>query len=158
MPPDVSAGTAADIPSLVTRLLCLSYEGLLLTAVWFAATLAFLAVSQVAALGISRPAFQIYLVLVGAVYFLPQWRRGATLPLKTWHIRLVSRQGGAVSLKQAVLRYIFALLSWSLLGAGYLWAVVDCDRQFLHDRLAGTRLIRHPDPAPEAATGAPGHE
>jgi uncharacterized RDD family membrane protein YckC len=26
-------------------------------------------------------------------------------------------------------------------GAGILWALVDRDRQFLHDRLAGTRIV-----------------
>jgi len=27
------------------------------------------------------------------------------------------------------------------LGTGYLWALFDRDRQFLHDRLAGTRVF-----------------
>jgi hypothetical protein len=26
-------------------------------------------------------------------------------------------------------------------GAGYLWALIDRDRQFLHDRLAGTMIV-----------------
>jgi uncharacterized RDD family membrane protein YckC len=26
-------------------------------------------------------------------------------------------------------------------GAGILWALVDRDKQFLHDRIAGTRLV-----------------
>jgi uncharacterized RDD family membrane protein YckC len=35
-------------------------------------------------------------------------------------------------------------LSWPSIvlgGAGILWALFDRDRQFLHDRLAGTQLI-----------------
>jgi uncharacterized RDD family membrane protein YckC len=45
-----------------------------------------------------------------------------------------------VTLRQALLRY---LLCWpSVLGVvGLLWALADRDRQFLHDRLAGTRLV-----------------
>ena len=33
--------------------------------------------------------------------------------------------------------------SWALplLAVNYAWALVDRERQFLHDRLAGTRLI-----------------
>jgi len=27
-------------------------------------------------------------------------------------------------------------------GVGVAWALVDRDRQFLHDRMAGTRLVR----------------
>ena len=28
-----------------------------------------------------------------------------------------------------------------LLVVGYLWAILDADRQFLHDRIAGTRIV-----------------
>jgi hypothetical protein len=33
---------------------------------------------------------------------------------------------------------------WALaaLALNYAWAFVDMDRQFLHDRIAGTRLMR----------------
>jgi len=139
---EVNVVATAQAPGIVRRLLCLIYEGLLLTAVWFVATLAFLAVSRATAPGFSRPLFQGYLLLVGALYFVPQWRRGQTLPMKTWRIRLVSRHGGAVSLQRSALRYVCAVLSWSLFGAALLWALVDRDRQFLHDRLAGTRLVQ----------------
>jgi uncharacterized RDD family membrane protein YckC len=43
-----------------------------------------------------------------------------------------------------VLRFFLALLGLLLAGAGFWWALVDRDRQFLHDRLAGTRLVRVP--------------
>jgi len=36
-----------------------------------------------------------------------------------------------------------------------LWALaafIDPQRQFLHDRIAGTRLVDTPEPAPKAAT------
>lgn len=38
-------------------------------------------------------------------------------------------------------RYLVALAGSLLFGAGFLWALLDGDRQFLHDRLAGTRII-----------------
>jgi len=31
-----------------------------------------------------------------------------------------------------------------LFGAGLLWALIDKDKQFLHDRLAGTRIVLLP--------------
>ena len=43
-----------------------------------------------------------------------------------------------VTPRKAVLRFLLAL---TLLPLSILWALVDRDRQFLHDRLAGTRLI-----------------
>ena len=42
---------------------------------------------------------------------------------------------------QALLRMALATLGYLAAGASILWALVDRDRQFLHDRLAGTRLV-----------------
>lgn len=39
---------------------------------------------------------------------------------------------------QALLRYLLCWPSILLCGIGLLWALVDRDKQFLHDRLAGT--------------------
>jgi len=36
---------------------------------------------------------------------------------------------------------VLALISLGVCGLGFAWALVDKDRQFLHDRLAGTRLV-----------------
>ena len=62
--------------------------------------------------------------------------------MKTWKLRLVSADGGPVSVRRAALRYLLACLSVALAGAGLVWAAFDRDRQFLHDRLAGTRIVR----------------
>jgi hypothetical protein len=37
---------------------------------------------------------------------------------------------------------LLAFASLALSGIGIGWALVDRDRQFLHDRLAGTRLVQ----------------
>jgi uncharacterized RDD family membrane protein YckC len=42
---------------------------------------------------------------------------------------------------QAVLRYLAAWPSILLFGIGILWFLVDRDKQFLHDRIAGTRIV-----------------
>ena len=99
---------------------------------------------------------------VGALYCGWFWTGGRrTLPMKTWQLRLVRVDGSAVALRTALLRYgaawigpALALLSYAALApAGYArsalgllalnhaWALVDPDRQFLHDRVAGTRLV-----------------
>jgi uncharacterized RDD family membrane protein YckC len=49
-----------------------------------------------------------------------------------------------VTLKQAALRFVLALLGLLLAGAGFWWSLFDRDRQFFHDRIVGTRLIRVP--------------
>jgi uncharacterized RDD family membrane protein YckC len=40
-----------------------------------------------------------------------------------------------------VLRACLALAGYLCLGITVLWALVDRDGQFLHDRIAGTRLV-----------------
>ncbi|NMG75251.1 RDD family protein [Aromatoleum diolicum] len=85
----------------------------------------------------------LYVVLGG--YFVWYWRgRGQTLAMQTWRLRLVTADGHAPSLTSCFLRYTLAWPSVLCFGVGLLWALVDRDRQFLHDRLAGTRIVLLP--------------
>ena len=141
MPQAATRPRALEVPGVLRRALCLAYEGFLLIAVWLIAGFAYVAGLHALGLALPRAAFQLYLLLVAAAYLIPQWHGGHTLAMRTWRIRIVCAQGTPVTIKRAALRYLFALLSWTLAGAGYLWAFADRDRQFLHDRLAGTRLV-----------------
>jgi uncharacterized RDD family membrane protein YckC len=124
------------------------YEALLVTAVIFIAALPFLYLVGNAETGWRHFAFQLYLLGVLFAYFSTFWlRSGQTLAMKTWRIRLIDRAGGTISLRQAALRFALALVGLMLAGAGFWWALFDRDRQFLHDRLARTRLVRVPRPA-----------
>lgn len=145
--PDRLSGDITDSPTtagLARRLLCLLYEGLLLAAVAFSATLALLFAVHLIGAMLPRALLQAYLLLVTGCYFVPQWRAGQTLPMKTWRIRVVSANGKPLTAPRAAARYACSIVSWLLCGAGYLWALVDRDGQFLHDRLAGTRLVSLP--------------
>lgn len=80
-------------------------------------------------------------VVLGA-YFVWFWHHGGqTLAMQTWKIRLTTPNGTQPSLARLALRYLLAWPSIIYLGAGVFWALFDRDRQFLHDRLAGTRLV-----------------
>jgi uncharacterized RDD family membrane protein YckC len=102
---------------------------------------------------------------LGAAYFGWFWSGGRrTLPMKTWRLRLVADGGTAVSLTTALVRYgaawigpASAVLAYAafapsgharsalwLVLANFAWALVDPDRQFLHDRIAGTRIVIEP--------------
>lgn len=83
----------------------------------------------------------LHVLVLLMVYFVWCWLNGGqTLPMKTWKLRLVNADGSPLRPLQAVLRYLAAWPSILLLGAGIMWALVDKDRQFLHDRIAGTRI------------------
>jgi uncharacterized RDD family membrane protein YckC len=128
---------------IARRLASLLYESLLAFALAFFAGLLFYGAASGRLSGLIRGLFQIYLIAVLGLYFVWCWHRGGqTLPMKTWKLRLVSTDGGALSVRRAALRYLLAWPSVGLAGAGLAWAAFDRDRQFLHDRLAGTRVVR----------------
>lgn len=138
----------ATIPapaSFLVRIAAMIYESLLVTAVLFVASLPFLYLVGSAQTGWLRHVFQLYLAGVLFAYFSTFWlRSGQTLAMKTWRIRLVTVDGSPLTLKQAALRFVLALLGLLLVGVGFAWALIDRDGQFLHDRIAGTRLVRVP--------------
>ncbi len=132
-----------DTPSLKRRFACMVYEALVLLALWIVAAFPFVGLSRGLDPGLARPLLQAYMLVVAGLYFVWFWRHGGqTLPMKTWRIRLLAADGGPVGLRQAWLRYALAWLGLAAFGLGVLWALLDPERQFLHDRLAGTRLRR----------------
>lgn len=139
-PPDETGASAAG---LLRRSLALVYEALLLAALLLAGSLPFVMLAHGTQWGLARPLFQLYLAALTGVYFTWQWRRGGrTLPMKTWRLRLVTRSGEPLEWRHALKRFLIALPGTLLLGAGFLWALVDREGLFLHDRLAGTKIVR----------------
>jgi len=142
---DRGAPVGGPSASLMRRALALAYEAPLLFALFLASSLPVVmahGADRIAA----RPLFQIYLFVVAAAYFIWQWHRGGqTLAMKTWRIRIVTREGAPLALPRALYRFLFALAGCLLAGAGFLWALVDREGLFLHDRLAGTKIVRIED-------------
>ena len=144
--------SAANAPTatLLRRLSSLVYESLIVLALLLLGGLAFLlllhlAVGRDASAGWPLWLFRGWILLVLGVYFGWFWTRGGqTLPMRTWRLRLVGTDGTPVSRRQALLRFLLAWPSILIAGAGLAWALVDRDRQFLHDRLAGTRVVHIP--------------
>lgn len=150
-------------PSLRRRMACWLYEGVLLFGVVMLAGLAFGVATNTRNALEHRHGLQAAVFLVLAIYFIYFWHRGQTLPMKTWRIRITDRRGQAVSWPRATLRYLLAWL-WFLpplavmapfelstgqvavllLGWVAVWALLSRfhrQRQFMHDALAGTRLV-----------------
>jgi uncharacterized RDD family membrane protein YckC len=70
--------------------------------------------------------------------------------MQTWRLKAVdARDGRPLTVGRAALRYALAWPSLCCFGVGLLWPLFDRDRQFLHDRLAGTCIVRMPG-APKA--------
>ena len=175
MPRKIDPASAAFVttPSLLRRMACWVYEGMLLFGVLFIAGYLFGTLTQTRNAMDNRHGLQAFLFLIFGIYFVWLWSKGQTLAMKTWNIRLVDVQGRPVSQARALLRY---LLSWIwllpslslvwLLGlpaAGLVvlvlgWVAIYAtlsrfhpQRQFWHDALAGTRLISSPAKNPQTA-------
>ena len=125
------------------RLLSMLYEFLILIAVLFIASFVFHLVFRDTSSLLFRPGLQLYLLVIAGTYFTWFWTHGGqTLPMQTWKLQIISAGGDQIYLKQALARYLFAVIGIFFLGGGIAWALFDRDRQFLHDRLAGTRIVR----------------
>lgn len=134
---------ATNLPGLRRRLASMLYESLLLLGV-----LAVLFMIPQLVIGVifhtTLPGLFLWLHVFVALglYFVWYWRHGGqTLAMQTWKLQLRSVRGTAPEMWQIWIRYVLSWPSLLFLGVGLIWALFDRDRQFLHDRLAGTRIV-----------------
>jgi len=135
--------TAVPLPGIRRRLASLFYESLLLLGVWAATfMLPHIALGLTFGITLPGPILVLHVFAVFGAYFVWYWRHsGQTLAMQTWKLHLMMADGSKPPLSRLLLRYALAWPSLLLCGAGLLWALFDRDRQFLHDRLAGTRIV-----------------
>nr|VFJ60462.1 MAG: Uncharacterized membrane protein YckC, RDD family [Candidatus Kentron sp. FW] len=130
------------------RIGAIIYDSLLLIAILFFAHIPlqlFLGILVVPSEHPWHPAYQMYLLGVCFLYFGWFWMRGGqTLGMRTWRIRLQDKNGGRITWWRAGVRFLSAILSWSVFGLGFLWALIDRERKTWHDRLSGTVLVSVP--------------
>jgi uncharacterized RDD family membrane protein YckC len=166
---------AASVPTVRRRITVMVYEGLLLLAVEMLAVALFLLLTGNRHGAVYQHGLKFFLFLVTAAYFIHFWTdSGHTLAMKTWRIKLVMPGYPRVPYRIAALRYLLAwgwflpaLVACAAFGwtgkaevsaavaigvlAWGLTAFLDKDRQFLHDKLAGTRLVALSKQANKAA-------
>ena len=166
--------TATPIPApLKRRLAALLYEGLLLGAVTAVAGLAAGVVATALHNFPLLARMSVSLLVLGAWwwYCKSNWRKkGQTLPMKVWRIQLRNQHGQVPPLPQLRLRFMWACLFLVLIpalaylalrsahiapqaaaAAALFWwilpwgfALLNPQRQFLYDYLAGTILADQP--------------
>lgn len=94
--------------------------------------------------------------LVCLAYFVVLWAlTGQTLGKWLLGLRVVTVQGGALSLSRALVRVAGYLLSALPLYLGFFWVVLDSERRALHDRLARTVVVYDPPRRAPARHAAP---
>ena len=173
----VGAVTGPQVaPALWRRMACFVYEGLLLFAIGLIPGA--LGAVLKALTGQSHDlVLQVFTFLLYGAYFTWYWsKRGQTLPMQTWHIRVLTNEGVPVPRGRAALRYLLAWVwvlpavilghwvgwtGWGLLSAVLAGTVVYAAsslahprKQFWHDALSGTQLVTHRPTATAPARGA----
>ena len=139
---------------LPRRLAAMFYDSLLLLAILMIATAAFLPLTGGEAITpTGNPAleylYRLVLLALVVLFFGTFWtRRGQTLGMASWRLRVERVDGSLLTWGDTVMRLGAALLSWLPLGLGYLWILIDRDRRAWHDRLTGTRVVVLPKDSP----------
>lgn len=132
-------------PSLLKLGACLIYEALVVLAIAFVCVLIFVLLVGDARYGVKRTMLQLFLWLVVGVYFVWCWHRsGQTLAMQTWQFKVLDQNSDLLSVSAASVRYVLACVSLMLFGFGFLWAIIDREKLFLHDRLLKTKIIYAP--------------
>jgi uncharacterized RDD family membrane protein YckC len=140
------------------------YESMLLFGVLFISAWLFSTLLQQRHALYLRHALESWLFIVLGLYFVWFWTHGGqTLAMKTWRIRVIGNDGLPVSTLRALARFLLSWL-WFIPGLALAWALgaqnwmligipvaniivwasliyLDPQRQFVHDRIAGTRIV-----------------
>lgn len=78
-------------------------------------------------------------------FFAKFWTyNGQTLGMQVWGVRIQNRDGTAIDLWQALLRFFIAIGSWLFGGLGFLWMLWDKDRLTWHDRYSESVVVQLP--------------
>ncbi|WP_434777320.1 RDD family protein [Neisseria sp. Ec49-e6-T10] len=157
--------------SLTRRFFSLLYESLLVCAISLIALLVTIPFSLTMGSDniVVRMIALIILLTAWACYFRITWLKvGQTLPMKVWSIRIENLNGQLISSTQAWARFFWAVLFLAIIPAfsyyamrfyyppkiafygSLLWwilpwgyAFFDVDKQFLYDKLSGSRTVLH---------------
>ena len=158
---------SAAAPPLARRMASLAYEAMILFGIGLVpGAIGALFVRLLGPEGAwhAETALRAIAFIVYGIYFVWCWSTaGQTLPMQTWHLRVVTRDGAPLTQPRALARYLLAwvwvLPGWlvaSLAGwhGGAMLAAVAAnvvvyaaltlarpDRQFWHDAACGTRLV-----------------
>jgi uncharacterized RDD family membrane protein YckC len=171
-PASGSGAPGAPLSAGLGRRWCaLAYEVFLLFALLLVASFAILPIIGPPHRGTAYSARELYLlpstssaflflfyVVFAGIYCIGFWSSGRrTLAMKTWGLGLATAAGRTVDIRHATKRYLAAWIgplagiagyalfgSWGLIAGllNYCWGWLDSDGRFLHDRIAGTRLIK----------------
>ena len=144
--------------SLVRRLAAIFYDFLLCVALMMVVTLIYQQIilrglvgsehlNQLAKAGKLDvdPLLSTLLVFSLFGFFAKFWtHNGQTLGMQVWGIRVQNSDGSALSLWQALLRFVIAIASWLACGLGFWWSLFDPQKRTWHDLYSESQIVQLP--------------
>ncbi|MEE9425736.1 MAG: RDD family protein [Methylococcales bacterium] len=141
-------GNAVKQPSAAgfwRRMAAILYDSLLLLAAFFLATAIALPLNNGEAFHSDQYIFSGYLIVISFAFFGWFWTHGGQTPgMKAWKLKLITSNQSSVSKiswKLAAKRFMSAILSWVILGTGFVSILFSKQKLAWHDRLSNSRII-----------------
>jgi len=127
--------------TLQRRLGAMLYDGLLVLALLFAATIPIVALRGGEPVAQGNMLYQLLLIGVTYLFFTGFWYRyGRTLGMQSWGLHIETLEGERPTLSQCTLRFFLSIVSWLPVGMGFLWQLIDSQGLTWHDHLSSTRV------------------
>jgi uncharacterized RDD family membrane protein YckC len=132
---------------VLRRLGAMFYDFLLVIALMMVVTAALLPLTGGEAItseryGAWELGYQLLLLVILILFFGVFWtRRGQTLGMAAWRLKVEREDGSLLSWSDAIKRLGAAAVSLMLAFAGYWWIWIDRDRLAWPDRWTGTRVV-----------------
>ncbi|MBN1984139.1 MAG: RDD family protein [Chitinivibrionales bacterium] len=97
------------------------------------------ALSSATFIGFFMQLFSQVVYMIYEVVFI--WKTGATPGKMVMRIKVITPEGGNLTLGRSLGRYFGKMLSGLTLGIGYIIAAFDEEKKALHDRICETRVV-----------------
>ena len=132
---------------MLRRLGAMVYDLLLLLALMMVVTAALLPLTGGEAItserfGALEYAYRVLLLIIVVMFFGGFWiRRGQTLGMVAWRLRIEREDGSSLRWGDVLKRLAAAAVSLAPAGLGYFWIWIDRDRLAWPDRWTHTRVV-----------------
>jgi uncharacterized RDD family membrane protein YckC len=128
-------------PNLLRRLAAIFYDLLLLLSVLFVATALILPFNAGQAFT-SQRFYLVYLFVISFVFYGWFWTHGGqTLGLRAWKLQVLTVDKKIITWRQAFIRFCSAIISWSALGLGFWWSLLNKNQRCWHDTFSKTDIF-----------------
>lgn len=138
--------------SLFRRLAAMTYDSLILIALYILCGFVLVAIIKIMNHGdfpgkLPAAANLSLFFCITFFYYSDSWRRrrGQTVGMKAWRIRLINENDGPIQLSQCMLRTGIGFFSLVTFGLGFIWMLLDNKQRTWHDQASLTRVVFIPE-------------